>query len=436
MNQSKTPELRVRMGQARPPPVPLPRPLQPLAAALAALLLAAGLSGCSGLWRQRLPLMLYVAVSVPDGRVTTETSKMIRRRFGALLADFRRLHPNVLLQSTIYTDSQLVRQLAQRNEADLGPDLILTGDAQANELLRVGLVDPLPVDAEVRANTSATLLARLRDSRGRHAGQPIVTFPQLACYDRRRLPSAPTRLQQLLEAAAGGTRIGLPLKLRGLLWSAGAFNALPALVTASQGGTPSAEQRQALLAWASWLQEANGQHRMSFYADEVALRDALASGQLDWVTCHSADLLDLRRSLGNNLGVAPLPAGPAHGPTPMTLMRVMALGTNSSPAQRAMAVKLARFSIQPLVQRSLTLETLSFLPANPLVSVPVQSSSALAAMVLAEEQAGRLDSTVAGLNDGDPRVDQVNGVIVQLVFAVLEPAEAVERLLDILQNER
>ncbi len=422
--------------QASPPPVPLPRPLQPPAAALAALLLGSALGGCAGPWRQRLPLVLHVAVSVPESSVTAETGRTFHQRFGALMADFRRLHPNVVVRSTFDGDGQLVRRLRARSEADLGPDLILTGAEQANQLLQAGLAVPLPLEAGLRANTSPALLAQLEDGRGRHAGLPLVVFPQLACYDQRRLPAAPTSLDQLLDAAADGARIGLPLRLPSLLWSAGAFGAVPALEAASQGRPPTPEQRQTLLAWASWLQEANGQHRLSFYADEASLLDGLRRGQLDWVSCHSADLLNLRRSLGPHLGVAPLPAGPAHGPSPVSLFRVLSLGSDSSPAQRAMALALARFSVQPLVQRSLTLETLSFLPANPHVSVPVQSSSDLAAMVQAEDQASGLEDTLAGLHGGDPRLAQVNAVIVPLVFAVLEPAEAVERLLTILRSGR
>lgn len=417
--------------------MPQPRPLQPLAAALTALLLAAGLGGCAGLRRETLPVMLYVAVSVPEGQVKTSTATTLRSRFSQLLNDFRRLHPNVLLLPSLYSDDQLIPQLRERDDADLGPDLILTSGEQANALLQAGLVDPLPVDAEVRANITPTLLGRLRDGRGRHAGLPLLLFPQLACYDRRRLPDPPTTLADLLGTAADGARVGLPLQLQGLLWSVGALGAAPALEAVRDGREPSPQQRQALLAWARWLQEANGQHSISFYANQENLVDGLARGSLDWISCHSADLLDLRHTLGQHLGVAPLPAGPEHGPSPLNLVRVIALGRDSSPAQRSLALELARFSIQPLVQRGLTLDTLSFLPVNPRVSVPVQSSSTLAAMQQAEQQARGLEESLVKLQGGDPLLARLQKeVIVPLVFAVLEPEVATDRLIGILRGSR
>ena len=419
-----------------PLPLPLPHPSKPLAAALA-MLLGLGVAGCAGLRRDRLPVTLYVAVSVPEERVNNATLAIFRSRFTQLLIDFRRLHPNLLLQPSLYSEAQLMQQLRDRDDADLGPDLIITSDGQANALLRAGLVDPLPVDAELAVNVAPALFERLRDSRGRHAGLPMLQFPQLACYDRKALATPPSSLEELLAAAADGARVGLPLQLRGLLWTMGALGAAPALEAASQGREPTAEQRQAMVAWARWLQEANIQRSVSFYATQETVGDGLANGNLDWITCHSIDLLDLRRRLGQRLGVAPLPAGPQHPPSPANQMRVMALGRDSSRAQRSMALQLAHFSIQPLVQRSLTLETLSFLPVNPRVNVPVQSSTALAAMVQAERQALVLEKIHTTLQDDSPELKRVNDeVIVPLVFASLAPEEASRRLLTILRSSR
>jgi len=401
------------------------------------LLVGLGLGGCAGLRRDRLPVSLYVAVGVPEGRVNNATVTIFRSRFSQLLIDFRRLHPNLLLQPSLYSEAQLIQQLRDRDDADLGPDLIITSGAQANALLREGLVDPLPLDTELRANVAPALLQRLRDSRGRHAGLPMLQFPQLACYDRTRLATAPASLDALLAAAAAGSRVGLPLQLRNLLWTMGALGATPALEAASQGREPTPAQRQAMVAWARWLQEANIQRSLSFYASQDTVVDGLANGSLDWISCHSIDLLDLRRRLGQRLGVASLPSGPQHPPSPANEMRVMSLGRDSSRAQRTMALALAHFSIQPLVQRSLTLETLSFLPVNPRVTVPVQSSTALAAMVQAERQALVLHKIRTSLQDGSQELRRLNEeVIVPLVFDSLAPEEATRRLLTIIRSHR
>ena len=401
---------------------------------LPAATLAALLTGCMPA-RRDLPLVLYVAVSIQDeGQLTSESASSFRKRFADLVRNFRRIHPNVLVQVALYQEKDLVQQIRLRDWAGLGPDLILTGAEQANGLLQAGLVDPMPMDSQQRSNSSPALLQRVRNHRGQLAGQPLVVFPQLACYDRQAISSPPTTLQELLERSAAGMEVGLAIDLRQLLWTAGDFNAMPGLFAASRGQRPSAAQRQAIETWLTWLQRANNQQRFTFYPDQASLRDGLATGALDWVSCNSAELNLLRLRMGPRLGVSPLPSGLSHTPTPISRLRVMALGTNSSPVQREMALALTRFSIGPLVQRSFTLENLSFLPSNPRVSVPVQSSAALQAMVLSRQQGAETDTLLADLHSEDARVQALQEqVMVPLVFGVLEPRSATDLMISILK---
>jgi len=404
---------------------------------LPAATLAALLTGCMPA-RRELPLVLYVAVSIQDeGLLTSETSTSLRKRFEVLVRDFRRIHPNVLVQVALYPERELVQQIRLRNWAGLGPDLILTGAEQANGLLRAGLVDPMPQDSQQRSNSSPGLLQRVRNHRGQLAGQPLVVFPQLACYDRRAMPVPPTTLQELLKSSAAGAEVGLTVDTRQLLWTAGDFNAIPGLFAATRGRQPTATQRQAIETWLSWLQRANNQQRFNYYPDQISLRDGLSNGYLDWVSCNSAELDLLRKRMGSRLGVAPLPNGPSHVPTPISRLRVLALGTNSSPVQREMALALTRFSIGPLVQRNFTLQNLSFLPSNPRVSVPVLSSAALQAMVISRQQGVGTDQLLADLHSEDARMQALQEqVMVPLLFGVLEPRNATDQMISILRTSQ
>ena len=402
---------------------------------LPAATLAALLTGCMPA-RRNLPLVLYVAVSIQDeGKLTSETASSFRKRFEVLVREFRRIHPNVLVQVALYPERELVPQMRLRDWAGLGPDLILTGAEQANGLLQAGLVDPMPLNSQQRSNSSTALLQRVRNHRGQLSGQPLVVFPQLACYDRRSIRVPPTTLDELLESSAAGMDVGLTIDLRQLLWTAGDFNAMPGLVAAARGRQPTSAQHQAIETWLTWLQQANNQQRFSYYPDQISLRDGLSKGYLDWVSCNSAELELLRKRMGPRLGVTPLPDGPSHIPTPISRLRVMALGTNSSPVQRQMALALVRFSIGPLVQRSLTLQNLSFLPSNPRVGVPVLSSAALQSMVISRQQAMATDQLLADLHSEDVRVQALQEqVMVPLLFGVLEPKSAAEQMISILRT--
>jgi hypothetical protein len=295
----------------------------------------------------------------------------------------------------------------------------------------------MPQDSQQRSNSSPGLLQRVRNHRGQLAGQPLVVFPQLACYDRRAMPVPPTTLQELLKSSAAGAEVGLTVDTRQLLWTAGDFNASPGLFAATRGRQPTATQRQAIETWLSWLQRANNQQRFNYYPDQISLRDGLSNGYLDWVSCNSAELDLLRKRMGSRLGVAPLPNGPSHVPTPISRLRVLALGTNSSPVQREMALALTRFSIGPLVQRNFTLQNLSFLPSNPRVSVPVLSSAALQAMVISRQQGVGTDQLLADLHSEDARMQALQEqVMVPLLFGVLEPRNATDQMISILRTSQ
>jgi hypothetical protein len=401
-----------------------------------AMALAALLGGCLPARREQ-PVMLYVAIAVQDeSGVTSENAAFFRQRFYQLVKDFRRVHPNVLMQLSLYPESQLRQRLQLRDRAGLGPDLILTGADSANTLLRVGLTDPIPDDPQLRDASSPTLLQRLRNRRGQIAAQPMALFPQLACYDRRRLPAPPTSLSGLLESSAAGVQVGLAIELRQLLWTAGGFGAIPGLKQAALGQQPNPLERAQIRSWLTWLQQASNQQRVTFIPNQSALRRSLSSGGLAWVSCNSGDLELMRRKLGPHLGVSALPNGAAHPASPVNRLRVLALGRNSSGAQREMSLEMIRFTVAPLVQRALTLDSLSFLPANPRVSVPVQSSSVLQAMVTSRQQALSMDHMMADIHQEDPRLAALqNEVIVPVLFGLVEPKLATQQLITILRRQ-
>jgi len=394
------------------------------------------LSGCTGLpWRR--PLVLYVALTTPpEERITRELAQLFRQRFDQLVLGFRRLHPNVMVQISLYPQDELLGQMRFRSRSGLGPDLIVTSADNANALLREGLTQPMPVTPEEARQVDPQLLRWVRDPSGRLAGQPLVVYAQLACFNRERLPQPPATVRDLLQLSADGLRVGLALTLRDQLWSAGSFGALPALQEAVDGRDPDPVLRGRLRAWMQWLQDANVQRDVTFVADAATQRDGFRRGLFDWITCHSSDVSSLRTALGERLGISTLPDGEGFQATPVNPLRVIALGSNSSSEQRAMALALTRYSMRPLVQRSFTLDTEVFLPVNRYVSVPAQASPILATLLAARRQGIGAESLLANMQADDPRVARLEQVIVPLLFGVIDPDQAMQDTLRILQEER
>ncbi len=115
---------------------------------------------------------------------------------------------------------------------------------------------------------------------------------------------------------------------------------------------------------------------------------------------------------------------------------MLALGRSSSQEGRKRAIAFSRFSVNPLVQRSLTLGSETLLPANRFVKVPLQSSRTLEAMVASQTGGQQASTLVAALHNNDPRITATQSVLTQLVFGEVSPSGATNNLLSLFQNER
>jgi ABC-type glycerol-3-phosphate transport system substrate-binding protein len=200
---------------------------------------------------------------------------------------------------------------------------------------------------------------------------------------------------------------------------------------------PRAEQLRQLQAWLQWLRQFALQSRVDIATGEDAaqqLARGLINGRLAWIPCYSLSLLPLGQAMGPRLGVGVLPSGPAGPASPFSSERVWAFGTDSSPRQRRLAEALARLSVDPMLQRQITLVNQATMPVNRFTNVPVAGSGRLAAMALAQEQF-RAGSPGLGIPFSAARVQRVLPKIETTIFeamvGVLTPTQAAEALLDL-----
>jgi hypothetical protein len=228
-------------------------------------------------------------------------------------------------------------------------------------------------------------------------------------------------------------RVGLSTNPVYLMWTVGGLGATDALLAAEGRQPLSPEHKQSLERWLAWLQNASLQQSITFHEkqDELALK--LAQGDLDWIACRSSNLSLLRESLGDALGVASLPGGRWGEATPINRERVLVFGRNSSQSQRRIAREVARFSVNPLVQRNLTISDKVLLPVNRFVPAPVASSSVLAAMVRSAEQSKQASPLIQSLLSNKTK-QAFSTVINQVLFGELTPRQAADVLPSTLQQ--
>jgi arabinogalactan oligomer / maltooligosaccharide transport system substrate-binding protein len=426
------------MGQLVPSMAPPPaaqksqRRRDRLLRLLGGLALLAPLGGCT-LGRE-LPNVVYVAIGAnEDQLINAELKQSFQDQLMKVGARFRQIHPDTHFQFGIYPEDQMVEVMRRRSRSGLAPDLLLVNGDTALRLRQAGLVDPFPVRKDQLAIFNEEELRRLRSPDGRLAGLPVLVQTQLSCFNRQRLSEPPATLQELLNASAKGHPMGLSLDLYYLFWIVGSTGALPAIDRAVLGQPLNPAERQALTGWLAWLQNASNQQRVTLFPDQPTAEAEFKAGRLDWIPCRSTVLPQLRQVMGSALGVAPLPDGEGHLASPINRLRVLALGRSSSAGGRRRALAFSFYSVNPLTQRTLTLGSQTVLPANRFVTVPVQSSQVLAAMVAAANQGLQANRLVTLVHTNDPRIPRMQTLLTELVFGESSPEGASTKLIKILQ---
>lgn len=426
------------MGQLVPSMAPPPAARKPqrrrdrLLSLLGGLALLAPLGGCTT--GRQWPNVVYVAIGAnKDQLITAELKQGFQDQLMKVGARFRQIHPDTHFQFGIYPEDEMVAVMRRRSRSGLAPDLLLVNGDTALRLRQAGLVDPFPVHKEQLAIFNEEEVRRLRSPDGQLAGLPVLVQTQLSCFNRQRLSEPPATLQELLNATANGHPMGLSLDLYYLFWIVGSTGALPAMDRAVLGHSLNPADRQALAGWLAWMQNASNQQRVTFFSDQPTAEAEFKAGRLDWIPCRSTVLPQLRRAMGSALGVSPLPDGVGHRASPINRLRVLALGRSSSAAGRRRALAFSLYNVNPLTQRTLTLGSQTVLPANRFVTVPVQSSQVLAAMVTAANQGLQANSLVTLVHTTDPRIPRVQTLLTELVFGERNPEGATTELIEILQ---
>lgn len=405
-----------------------PRVFQLLGRLAAAIGTSLALAGCATAWEP--PTVIYVTAGTnADQTIDAGLLREFQATLNHLATGFQRIYPNTTFQLSLYPETQILEALRLRSRAGLGPDLVLVRSDIAKQLLEARLTDPFPATSAQLNAFERQDLQRLRNRKGELAGLPLLVHTQLACFNRSKLAEPPTTIQELLAVSANGVPIGLPADVVNLFWTAGSLGAIPGLNQAARGRSLNQAEQQGVERWFSWLQNASDQQRVMFYANQQAAEGQLSTGQLDWIPCRSTVLPRLRRTMGERLGVTALPDGEAGQASPLNRLRVLALGRNSSRQGRQRALSFSRFSINPLTQRNITLGSLTVLPANRFVRVPVLSSSVLEAMVTSSQQGRQDNQLIALLTNNQARQTQLQGITNELVFGEVSPSTAAMRFI-------
>ncbi|MFN9643905.1 MAG: extracellular solute-binding protein [Cyanobacteriota bacterium] len=414
------------------------RPVTLVVALLAAVLVACGSPAVRHQARAPRDLrgIVVLAMGVPsDETIDTELMEALKERLSMTLQEFHLIHPRAQVELQLYPEEQLSEEVRLRTAAGTAPDLLFVNDSTAARLRRMGLTRTVRMPGDLLKALDKGAVRRFETASGEVSSLPVLLLPQLACYDRRRLPRSPAELDGLLRQAEQGLRVGLPLDGFNLAWTFGSLGVARSVedLFAGQPATPS--HRRALGRWLLWLKQANAIPEVSFQLSQSQLVEELGQGQLDWTSCRSTHLARLREDLGPHLGVAPLPAGPGGLPTPLSRQRVLAFGRNSSAAQREVAHSFARFVITPLTQRNLALQREEVMPVIQSMKLPPGRKGTLRLLALAQAQGRKTQqASQAMFQNGDQHGEAMGQVVSRYLFGELDDEEAIEALVRTIQS--
>jgi len=338
--------------------------------------------GCQG--GPRPPENLQVAIATGAGSDQVVRSSL-QRLATQMATEFMNNNPGTNLHLRILEEGDLVASVSDHSTLGAGPDVLISRVAPAAKLSGEGLIVPSALESEQLDPLRIQFLQRFRQG-DQFRALPFLLQPSLACYNRERLPKPPATLDELLQRAAEGARLGLPLQMDDLLWSASGFGASRPLLQALEEDKGarrqlSATDRSSVLAWLTWLYRANVQPTLQFVDTSDELVQKLASRQLDWISCNATAIPQLRRSLGSRLAVGLLPSGPNGQPAqPMARLLVLSFGRDSTPGQRQVAERFALFVLNDFSQNNLMLRAEGNMPVNQNVILPVKQLPQLATM--------------------------------------------------------
>ena len=403
-------------------------------------LLALGvlLTACSNRNRQQPTSLLRVARTLPSSEtVTTADSERDRKLLRQFQTSVREVVPGLQLQPSLYTESSIEAELRRQTNSGLGPDLVISDARTIHALFEARLLDPVPLTKDQRQAVAPTLLKRLTNDQGQITGLPVSQSLQLACYDKSKLKTPPASLSELAKASSGESVFGIAQNFEDLYWSMGSFEAGPALVTSLRGQTPTAPETRQLVRWLGWLQDTSFQQNVIFLRDQPTLRRQLIQGRLNWISCWSTQLPQLREAMKEKLGVSVLPAGPVGQATPVSKLQVWGLGRNSSQRQRASSEELMQFIVQPWAQKTWSLRYRTSYPVNPVAAAIVNSQiPGTDELYLMKSREGILigDGIMASL-DANPELNEgLQDIINDVIFGTESPAQAAGKIHQLLKQ--
>ena len=341
---------------------------------VSAITLTIMLTSCTNV---KAPKTLFITFGAGEDNFKDE-SKQIKMFLNKYTGAFQRSNPDINVVWINYKENRIFDQIKNDSALNLGPDVIITEQHFADRLLENDLSITLP-NQQYLDEIYGPRIQSLAKKNNEYTYAPWLISTQVACFNNTTIKKSPDTIEGLKKLSAKGKKIGLSSSPYELIWTAGSTGAIAELSSIGVK-TGTTKTYPAIQKWLQWLQKAALYQNVYFHEDSRELSKRLKSKELDWVTCWSEQLEDLKKFLGNRLGVAALPNGSTSKALPTQSIYGFSLGQNSSKNQQTMAIKMIKTAVNTISQRKIELDDSGLLAANHSVAIPSQSSKTLNAL--------------------------------------------------------
>ena len=290
------------------------------------------------------------------------------------LQEFKKLNPDVNIIIEYEDTDQLSSRFIQQAQKGLGATAIIDFSRRIPELAKLEYIQPIAEKSIDLSRYFAPTLNQVR-YQGKIYGVPLASETRILCYNQAKLKISqdpilsqpPTKLDGLIERAIKGYSVGMVSSFEDTFWGMGSFGG--SFLDSEGNINP---QLEGWAKWLEWLKNASTQPNFVLVRErQHILHEAFAQGRLTYYVCNSNEILDLRKTLHNDLKVAVLP-GASFPAAPLLYTRVIMFNHSASSNEINIALALAKFLTNPEQQIYGIVASQSYIPSNRNVSLDIR----------------------------------------------------------------
>lgn len=344
-----------------------------------------------------------------------------------VLADFRRLHPEIQISVERKEYATVLDEFAEASRAGLGPDVLIGLESvYAHLLYQNGLaanVNKIDIDWTVFEPGTLQSVQRGNDAR---VGVPLNAYVSVLYFNRSQIDTPPDSFEALQAVSEKGIKVGLPATFFASYWGITGLGG-----SVFDGDALSANSQAGIANWLDWLVAFQQTPGAVLSSDTRALVDSFVRGDIALLVMDSLELASLEERMGREqFGVATLPGFP-HA---QAFSNVELIVVNSASVQTEAAAQLSNFLSNAAQQRKLARTTSGRAPVNRAVSL----NPTLFPRISAISQQNRTSVVPTTVQDGliNRLIVEADPIYQQVLEGLITPDAGAQMIIDTVKNDR